>query len=301
MRYLGFILVLLTVLSSCDSREDWFAREGEDVAFVIKSYRRDFTSVQQNPEKYAFQRDTVYSQSSRVVTYDLKVIEVSPFRYSNGNNSVAYTSESLGIDIEGIGQEVKGESGTEWSISSTYPTPELVAGYYGNEEDRHKEIHFAGIYELPGVSNDTVAMLLNTADIVMEMKDAFRNKVYCHVKVRLWSDIPPIPVMEVKDIEEHPMEKVLNLSNSYDKDGSVSKYEYCIDGNVRDYNYPKYEIENDYSGGKGAYGGTYITSTEFSEIRHSFQTEGEHIVYYRCMDNLGLWSVWNNVLITINK
>ena len=166
-------------------------------------------------------------------------------------------------------------------------------------DHRHPEIYFIGLDEIPGVKNDTVAVLLNTADFVMELIDAFRNKVYCHVKVNLWSDIPPIPVMEIKDIEGSSMEKVLCLSKSYDKDGSVSKYEYCIDGNVRAYNYPKFEIENDCCGGKGAYGGTYITSTDFSEVKHAFQTKGEHIVYYRCMDNLGLWSVWNSMTVTI--
>ena len=290
MRYIGFILVLLTVLSSCDSREDWFAREGEDVAFVIKTYKRDVSYLQENPEKYDFRTDTVYSQNTHVVTYDLKVCWL--------RKDVGYGSGSLGIDIDGVGQKVGEESGSEWSISSTYTSPQLSGDYYGKDGDRHKEIHFVGS-EIPGVNNDTVAILLNTANIVIELRDAFRNKVYCHVKVNLWSDIPPIPVMEVSDVIGYPMEKVLSLSKSYDKDGSVIKYEYCIDGNVRDYNYPKFEIENDYSGGKGAYGGTYITSTDLNEIKHAFQTEGEHIVYYRCMDNLGLWSVWNKVTVTI--
>lgn len=289
MRYIGFILVLLTVLSSCDSREDWFAREGEDVAFVIKTYKNDRSYFKENPDKYAFRKDTVYSHNSRVVTYDLKVLWL---------NSGGYGSESLCIDIEGIGQKVEKESGSKWSVTSTYPSPELVDVNLGVDY-RHPEIYFIGLDEIPGVKNDTVAVLLNTADFVMELIDSFRNKIYCHVKVNLWSDIPPIPVMEINDIEGSSMEKVLCLSKSYDKDGSVEKYEYCIDGNVKEYNHPKFEIENDCCGGKGAYGGTYITSTELSEVKHAFQTKGEHIVYYRCMDNLGLWSVWNNVTVTI--
>ena len=290
MRYLSFILFLLIGFTSCDTREDWFAKEGEDVTFVVKTYKVDRSYLNENPDKYAFRNDTVYCHNSRVVTYDLQVIYL---------NSTGYGSLSLGIDIEGIGQKVENESGSEWSITSTYTSPELSCDYYGMEDDRHKEIHFVGLHEIPGVKNDTTAILLNTANIVMELRDAFRNKVYCHVKVNLWSDIPPIPVMEIKDIDESSMEKVLSLSKSYDKDGSISKYEYCIDGNVRDYKYPKFEIENDCCGGKGAYGGTYITSTEQSEIKHAFQKKGEHIVFYRCMDNLGLWSLWNSVTVTI--
>ena len=294
MRYLSFILFLLIGLSSCDTREDWFAKEGEDVTFIIKTYKRDVSYLQQNPEKYAFRSDTIYSQNPRVVTYDLKV-------FWFGQDGSGYGSESLGIDIEGVCQKIEKERGSELKITSVNPSPSLVSKYYGKNEDRHQEIYFAESYGLPKVKNDTVAILLNTADIVMELRDAFRNKVYCHVKVNLWSDIPPIPVMEIKDIEESPMEKVLCLNKSYDKDGSVSKYEYCIDGNVREYNYPKFEIENDCCGGKGAYGGTYITSTDFSEVKHAFQTKGEHIVYYRCMDNLGLWSVWNSMTVTIKS
>ena len=115
-------------------------------------------------------------------------------------------------------------------------------------------------------------------------------------------NITPIPVLEIKNVEGNTMEKTISLSKSYDKDGSVEKYEYCIDGEIRDYDFPIYDCDpTGVPAGKGAYGGTYITSTEQSEIKHAFQKEGSHVVYYRCMDNLGLWSLWYNALITVKK
>jgi hypothetical protein len=115
-------------------------------------------------------------------------------------------------------------------------------------------------------------------------------------------DIAPVPLLEIKDVDGNPMEKAFDLSKSYDKDGSVEKFEFCIDGEIVDYNSPAFDCRQDLApAGKGAYGGTYITSTSLREVKHAFQKEGEHVVYYRCMDNLGLWSLWYNVLITVNK
>ena len=155
---------------------------------------------------------------------------------------------------------------------------------------------------LPATNTDTVAPVLNTAHMIMELEDAFRNKHYCHVKINCLGDIAPVPVLEIRDVDGKTMEKVFDLSESYDKDGSVEKYEICIDGEVVIYKSPIFDCDPTVApAGKGAYGGTYIKSTSLSEVKHAFQTEGDHVVYVRCMDNLGLWSLWYNALITVNK
>lgn len=106
---------------------------------------------------------------------------------------------------------------------------------------------------------------------------------------------PPTPKLDVIDVEGNPFEKILSMANSFDKDGEVMKYEFCIDGNVLPYKYSvnRFDFfEGMWQAGKSAYGGDYITATERSEIKYEFQTKGEHKVYYRCMDNLYVWSTW---------
>ena len=57
--------------------------------------------------------------------------------------------------------------------------------------------------------------------------------------------------------------------------------------------------EGPWQSGKAAYGGTYITATSLSSVNHSFQTTGEHTVYYRCMDDMGIWSMWYSKKINV--
>ena len=284
----------LAQLTSCDSREYWFAKEGEGATFIIKSSK--FANIDdEDEESYDFRNDTVCSDNPKVVEFNLKLCDVS-WMETYYESRVNYYSEQLNLDIEGLIQKVYRKAQTKMSVTTSYSqAPEFVSFVEKNW------VYFLGREGgFPITRNDTTAPVLNTADVIIALEDAFQNEFYCHVKVNCLGDITPIPVMEIKDVEGYPMEKVLSLSNSYDKDGSVSKYEYCIDGNIRSYNLPKYDCDPEgFPAGKGAYGGTYITATEKSEVKHAFQTEGEHIVYYRCMDNLGLWSVWNSVTVTI--
>ena len=293
MRYLSFILFLLIGLSSCDTREDWFAKEGEGATFIIKSCKSE---QWQNGEKYEFRNDSVYSDNPKVVEFNLKLCGVE--WYENYYRShVAYHSECLKLDIEGLTQKIYRKSNTKMNVTTLLQDPDFV-----NFTMDDSWVYFVSDVSFPITRNDTIAPVLNTADVIIALEDAFKNEFYCHIKVNCLGDITPIPVMEIKDVEGFPMEKELSLSNSYDKDGSISKYEYCIDGNIRSYNLPKYDCDPEgFPAGKGAYGGTYITATEKSEVRHAFQTEGDHIVYYRCMDNLGLWSLWAYKIVTIKS
>ena len=291
MRYIGFILVLLTVLSSCDSREDWFAREGKGISFIIKSCKSAWWD---DGVQYEFRNDTVYSDNYRVVEYNVKINDV---HFSDGFNNITYASECVHLDIEGLGGKVEmvKKSELDMDITTDLPDPHFV------QLDCHW-YNFRNLYGAPTTNTDTIAPILNTAHMIIELEDSFRNKLYCHVKINCLGDIAPVPLLEIKDVDGNPMEKAFDLSKSYDKDGSVEKFEFCIDGEIVDYNSPAFDCRQDLApAGKGAYGGTYITSTSISEVKHAFQKEGEHVVYYRCMDNLGLWSLWYNVLITVNK
>ncbi len=298
MRYLSFILFLLIGLVSCDTREDWFAKEGEGATFIIKSSKIACKDFEYDDKKYEFRNDTVYSDnSSRVVEINLRIdkIEWDDDRYYPG---ASYDSELLNLDVEGLGQKVSKSQYSDRDVTTDREKPYFALDYKGRFRFvRHRESYF------PTTSNDTTkAPVLNTAHMIVRVEDVFRNEYYCHVKINCLGDMAPISVMEVKDVDGNPMEKVFNLSKSHDKDGSVVKYEYCIDGEIREYDLPTFDCDPaGVPAGKGAYGGTYITSTEQSEIKHAFQTKGEHIVFYRCMDNLGLWSLWGYKIVTIKN
>lgn len=282
----AFGMYVLIFVSSCDSREDWFAKEGEGVTFIIKSYK---SAWWEDGEKYESRNDTVYSDNIRVVEYNVKLNSV---RY-NGDG-MGYHSETISLDIEGIRGKVN-RTHNDLNVSSDMPSPTFVK----NDEFGNNSFYFIE-RGVPETNIDTVPLVLNTAHVIMELEDAFQNTFYCHVKIKFLGNIAPEPILDIKDVDGNPMEKVFDLSKSFDKDGSVEKYEFCIDGEIVEYNRPTFDCDpNVAPAGKGAYGGTYITSTSFSEVKHAFQKKGEHIVFYRCMDNLGLWSIWNIVLVTI--
>lgn len=295
MRYLSFILFLLIGLTSCDTREDWFAKEGEGATFIIKSCKTAIKDFDTDDNKYEFRNDTVYSDNSQVVEINLRLdeIEWDDDRYYPG---ASYDSELLNLDVEGLGQKVSKSQYSDRNVTTDREKPYFALDYKGR-------FRFFGSSEsyFPTTSNDTTkAPVLNTAHMIVRVEDVFRNEYYCHVKINCLGDMAPISVMEVKDVDGKPMEKVFDLSKSHDKDGSVVKYEYCIDGEILEYDLPTFDCDPaGVSAGKAAYGGTYITSTEQSEIKHAFQKKGEHIVFYRCMDNLGLWSVWRYKIVTI--
>lgn len=298
-RVFSAVIVLtasLAQFTSCDSREDWFAKEGEGATFIIKTCKSAWWD---DEEKYEFRTDTVNSDNYRVVEYNLKLNEVRYVESYWGNidySHIAYHSEAIKLDIEGIGGKVS-RSHRDPNITSDMPNPEFVK----IDETQLVQNTYYFIHEgLPATNNDTVAPVLNTAHVIMELEDAFRNTFYCHVKIKFLGDIAPEPVLEIKDVDGNPMEKVFDLSKSFDRDGSVEKYEFCIDGEIVEYNRPTFDCDpNGAPAGKGAYGGTYITSTSLSEVKHAFQAKGEHIVLFRCMDNLGLWSQWGYMLVTI--
>ena len=292
MRYLSFILFLLIGLTSCDTREDWFAKEGEGATFIIKSSKSAWWD---DEEKYEFRNDTVYSDNNRVVVYNVKLNNVWYEEYNWGAQvryDAGYRSEAINLDIEGMGKKVT-KTWRDINVTTDMRNPSI----FKHEGDKCFNFSDKGI---PVTNIDTIAPVLNTAHIIMELEDVFRNTFYCHVKINFLGDIAPVPMLEIKDVDGNPMEKVFDLSKSFDKDGSVEKYEYCIDGEIVEYDLPTFDCNpNEAPAGKGAYGGTYITSTSLSVIKHAFQKKGDHIVFYRCMDNLGLWSLWYNVIVTI--
>lgn len=287
----------LAQFTSCDSREDWFAKEGEEATFIIKSFKFPYTSASVNEieesDKYEFRSDTFSTDKKGVIEYNLTLDHYHDVK----DLGFYHFSEKLYLDIVGISRKTEKScrfTSRDYSAQVTYIIPELV--------EEGQSFAFCGVTtKSQEFASDTTAALVNCVNIFARIKDVFGNPYDCHIKINFWGDIPPIPVVEIKDVDGKPMEKIISLKNSYDKDGSIVKYEYCIDGNVVSYEHGTFE-ERESSpahSGKGAYGGTYITATDESEVKHAFQTEGAHEVYYRCLDDKGVWCSWKKEIVTV--
>ena len=149
--------------------------------------------------------------------------------------------------------------------------------------------------------SDTTAKLLSFQKAVIWATDVFGITEYYNFILNFYGPIPPTPILNTEKLAGE-YEYSLSLDDSYDKDGKVVKYEWCIDGNVVSYSVTDNRVESRegvWQSGKAAYGGTYITATSLSRINHSFQTSGEHTVYYRCMDDMGIWSMWYSKKINV--
>lgn len=179
-----------------------------------------------------------------------------------------------------------GFSDLSWRVNSNNFEENCVSSNWFNNDGSARELYKTTIaiaYRMDGESH----------------YDPIR-KVY--VNLTVWSDNSPVPVLEVKPISGQPMARTLSMKESYDIDGEVQKYEYCIDGNVMQYTHNDLHFDlvtGVWQSGKAAYGGTYITATELSEVNHVFQSKGTHNIYYRCMDDLGAWSKWELSTIEI--
>ena len=179
-----------------------------------------------------------------------------------------------------------GFSDLHWHVSSNDFEGKCVSSNWFNNDGSAKELY-----------KTTIAIVYH-----MDAESFYDPIRKVYVNLTVWSDNSPVPVLEVKPISGQPMARTLSMKESYDVDGEVKKYEYCIDGNVMQYTHNDlhFDLVSGYwQSGKAAYGGTYITATEMSEVNHVFQSKGTHNIYYRCMDDLGAWSKWELSTIEI--
>lgn len=278
MRYLGFILVLLVGLSSCDSREDWFEHNSEFPDLIVDINGKI---------------DTIRQGDSRKIVVNLKTkrTDIGSFFYTDTVNlTMKGISEKGNFPLHGAQIFDARISGGKYS--ENYNDNELYMQLY----------HTFGDNEYTLFNNDSSACLLETLTGQIYMLDRFANEQYYTIEINIYGPIPPTPVIKVEKLSGD-YEYLLSLEDSYDKDGKVAKYEWCIDGNIIPYSVTDFRFESktkgDWKSGNAAYGGTYITATELSSVNHSFQTAGEHTVYYRCMDNIGLWSMWYSKKINV--
>lgn len=282
-----FKVFLLTVLPTamsillpnCDTREDWFQKEGEGATFIIQA--GDST-------------DIINLSEVKNKVYNIKLSKIDEWHFY---------SDTLNLKISAITNKSIVPSQVTFVTKESEINLPTMSWYY-KDDGSIDCFYFDDISKCRFFRNDTEADYIGGTRLRLEIKDIFDNIYYCYVTINMYSDCPPMPLLKVLDVDGKPLEKVLSLSDSYDTDGYIKKYEYCIDGNIVKYtiNDKHFEtITGNWQSGKAAYGGTYITATSLSEVNHAFQEYGEHTVYYRCMDNMGAWSTWKKDIIEIKE
>lgn len=276
MRYLGFILVLLIALSSCDSREDWFEKNSEFPDLIVDINGHADTIRQGEMRKISIDLRTVRIKRGMIFT-DTAKVTIKGF-YKKGN----YPMD--GINIDGL----------------------TISGGRNFEVDENNNVHTQlydvfESYDYVLYKADVTSFLLNTYHGQITVYDKFYNGQTYTIEINIYGPNPPTPVLKIEKLAGG-YEYNLSLENSYDLDGKATKYEWCIDGNIVPYSIDDCRFESregNWQSGKAAYGGTYITATSLSSVNHSFQTAGEHTVYYRCMDDMGIWSMWYSKKINV--
>ena len=300
MKNLAYILGALTcalILSSCDTRDDWFKDNCEEVVFYFVC-----------PDGRV---DTVDGNNPHMLEYTMRVNKV--------NRSIYLETIAFQTYCETIGEKKRIRPDSICQVGKYSWNAAHVGGFKINCEyifNGDEYTTFSGTGESNDIQlfdSDTTAKQMGSVTYIGKYSDAFDNEYTIMIKLNVLGNIPPIPVI---DVSGDGMERTISLKGSYDKDGSVSKYEVCIDGNIVEYskNDNRYEefgaqwvggelmVPDQYwQGGKAAYGGTYITSTSINVFNHVFQELGKHTIYYRCMDNEGAWSTWKEKTIEISK
>lgn len=320
IKWIVVVALSATIFSACDTREDIFQESIGNVIVVATTEdgRRDTLSPSSAPQNLK-------------VNYDIHLNKVG----WDGSDFKIW-SDTVNFSLASYVEEKNAHTQICWCYDkyytfcvmdtldgmpyiSTIKPCGLVLGDISSQSDvisLYANTFFAYSRRLYGFgwanyqvhnhlfASDTAPALISKTMMVVDLNLGLYDKRNLYFTASLWGDCPPMPVLEVGAVDGHPMERVLSMAKSYDKDGFVQKYEFCIDGNIAPYNVqsPRFEeIEGVWQSGKAAYGGTYIVATALSEVRHAFQSEGEHTIYYRCMDNAGGWSTWREEIIIINK
>lgn len=269
----------LLLLSSCDSREDWFEKNSgvPDLVYTIDGVS-----------------DTIREGEERVIPVKVSLHLKNEDLFSDTFSidfSALNKNGIFPIDFVNPNEANQSSSHDDFNVCTLFPESSNVKGFMtGDIRD----------LEVDPFSNGLETQYLGPYYHSITIYDVFRNEVYYNLEITIVKLDPPIPVLECSQIRD--MEYLLSMKKSSDRDGHITKYEWCIDGNIVKYNLtdnPFETIEGGWNSGKSAYGGTYITATELNSINHSFQEKGEHIVHYRCMDNSGIWSPWFSQSINI--
>lgn len=283
------IAVGLLGLSACDSREDWFDKNAPRPDLVVT---------------IGDKVDTLTNSDSRIIEVDLHMIASNDWTlYTDTINfHVNGLSDGRGVPITNLFKiNVEGESNIIEGDGYEYECIIQDANAFLVNSNTIEGRIYARAYLYTFDSDTSARVITYTSGIIL--RDIFEGEHYYTMKVNIIGNIPPKPVLKVNRLD-YNYEYNLSLEDSYDRDGKVSKYEWCIDGNIVPYNVTDFRYDfkkGAWQSGQAAYGGKYVKATTINKISHNFQSPGEHTVYYRCMDNLGAWSMWNSQTINVEE
>ncbi|MCQ2190966.1 MAG: hypothetical protein MJY63_04965 [Paludibacteraceae bacterium] len=276
MKKLMNLFFLLLGMVSCDTREDWFEKNSEFPDIEIGINGKLDTIRQGDLRKIVVNLNTVRNDRGVLFTDTLYV------RIRGIDNKGSYPMKA--VNLEGL--TIKG--GRKFEIG----------------EDNALCLKLFDIYicdEFVLFNSDSLAFLLATYSGHAKTFDIFGNDQSYTVEVNVYGPVPVTPIIKVEKLIDN-YEYKLSMSKRSELGGKIAKYEWCIDGNIVPYKIADNRLEGEkgnWQSGKAAYGGTYITATTLSSVNHSFQTTGEHTVYYRCMDDMGIWSMWYSEKINV--
>lgn len=285
------IVIGLLGLSACDTREDWFDKNSPRPELIVT---------------IGDKVDTITSSDPRVIELDLHMIASSDWLLYTDTLDfhISGLSDGRGVPIKSIFPHISdGDDGSGEGEGYEYQCFIKDINAFSAKNDRDEiDGKIYAIASLFTFDSDTAAKVVTYMNRTL-VKDIFEGQYYYSMKINIIGDIPPTPVLKVKRLD-YNYEYTLSLEDSYDRDGKVMKYEWCIDGNIVPYNVRDFRYEFNkgvWQSGQAAYGGKYVKATTINSIKHNFQSTGEHKVYYRCMDNLGAWSMWYSQTINVEE
>ncbi len=308
MHFIKFILYVaigMVVLSSCDTREDYFFEHSEEPIISLVS---DHDSTIDG-KRYIYVElswgDTIEIDYQFIDPYkkisDFKT-EVKPrinnrsdFYYWKDLAEVGYESEDVTYWSFDTGKEYDyTQFANHLSVQiDTVRNKLLLIESTQSAQEFYKKSARTQIKK----DADSIAI---DAIITVSAANALGKYGSSNILMTLYKNRPPTATCSVSSVPGHPMHKEITIHGSDPDNDEINKYEYCIDGKLFKNN-SGYASSNVPDEGKGAYNGTYVTGINLSSIKHAFQDYGEHIIHVRCRDSWGNWSCWYSQTITITE
>ena len=286
---LALFLGLIFIVSSCDTRDDYFYEHCDEpvVNFISDS-------------------DTIVDESTKYIIVDVNWGHETEISYS-------FTDEYG--EITNVSYDHRGGSSSYYYFdkeTETFRSDRLEFDF----DNQNQKIY---IKELTKDAKDVYNSLKEeNPDLYLKISkwryEEFRVAIMAknilgktgtgYILLRVHFNQKPQFDITIDDTE-NDLEKVIIVTPTGSED-DIIYYEYCIDGSTA---YTSgYVFENGYESGdaekikagEAAWNGTYITATTLSMIRHAFQYSGKHTISVRCQDIWGCWSEWEKKKITIN-
>ena len=286
------VAVMIFLLSSCDTRDDYFVNHSEaplmtlysdhDSTFDGKKYIVVELGWGDTVEVEYFFED-IYLENSNYYNYHRLESEClfnprADNYYWKIYGSPKSTQESDFGDL------------TTFSNNLTVDMDLFNQKLVFIEHTRSAE-EFYNVKNYSPLGSDSLSF---TGRITIKSYNILGNYGTAYVFVKTYANRPPVADFSLEKVpgESSMHRRIVAHCSDPDRDDIIA-YEYCIDGKTIG-SRSVYDTSNSSSGGQAAYNGTYITRTSLSSVNHVFQESGAHTVSVRCQDKWLNWSAWTS-------